>query len=697
MLGPVSVHSEWQLVLLAAAFGGGAALYIAGPFPLAPSAWAIGIGLAGLLILGYSAFRQSISFRLAAFLLLGVTAAAYRVSEGTAPIVTKDTFVRMDARVERLEIRPDRPPRLLLSPLTFSRHDIKIPPHIRLVVRTSMAPGLVPGDIVTLSALLTVPGGPVVPDGYDYARTAYFAGIGAGGYATGPVVRKGPRAQASITTRLLALRLMVADRITGTIPGQAGALAVALTVGFRNNLSLDTESTLRRAGLSHLLAISGLHMGLVTAAAFFFLEFLFAAIPALALRVRPKKLAAVGAWLVALGYLLLSGAGITTIRAFVMVSVALLAVLLDRRVLSLRSVALAALAVLILWPEAVLSIGFQMSFAATAVLVAFYEYAARHGWLKVGERPTGILGRSGRFLQATLLTTLVAQVAVAPFALYHFQSVSLIGVAANLVVVPVVSLLVMPLALLTLSLMPLGLDMVATPILKLALSGTLWLAHGFAAVPMAVVRVGAPDPAFLWGVAVMLVAGLVLRGRWIALPVTGFVILCLLNLPSRQADVLIANGGRVIAARQEGAETMAVAGGRRDSFRDIRWQQYWGLDPLAEDQPLSRRCDTDGCRTIVKGHAISVVRSMEAMRLACGTGDIVILPWRWRRYCHGAQLVIADEDIEEKGPAALFWQGGDVSVKPVLKWANPPIDRPWHPVPWYKRQNARYKPAHKAR
>ncbi|TNE65893.1 MAG: ComEC family competence protein [Alphaproteobacteria bacterium] len=680
ILGPLDLHGEWRLVSLTAGFGAAAAFYIAGPLGLPSLAWT---GVPAGIMLGLMAnpaFRRHFLLQLLAFLLFGAFAAALRVGSGTPSVVAEETYTHLDAVVERVEYRPERATRLWLRPIAFSRKGLHLPPRIRLLVRTELPDTLLAGEHVRLSALLVPPDGPGVPGGYDFARDAYFAGIGAEGYATSAIVRLGPYDPGGWRARMERLRRDVAAEIQDAIPGQAGAVAVALTVGYRNNLTEDTARTLRQAGLSHLLAISGLHMGLVTAAAFFVLEYMFAAIPALALRWRPKKLAAVGAWGIALGYLVLSGASVATIRAFIMVSVAILAVLLDRRVLSLRSVALAALLILVLWPEAVLSIGFQMSFAATAVLVAVYEVVSRKGWLRIGDRSAGPVGRVGRYVMATALTSLVAQAAVAPFALYHFQSVSVIGIAANVVIVPIVSLLVMPLALLALLLMPFGLmTLVATP-LGASLSLVLDLAHYFAAAPMALFRSGAPDDLFLAGITGMLVFALLLRGRWFCLPAAGVMAVLLFVMPARQADILIDSGGRVVATHSATAGNMAIVGGRRGSFRDTSWQQYWGYDPLSPPVRLERRCDTGGCRVpLGAGLYLTQAKSIEALRRACGGGDIVIVPTRWRNLCKSKQLVLNEEELLEKGPLALYLpptaSRGAGAIE--MAWSQPETERPW--------------------
>ena len=216
---------------------------------------------------------------------------------------------------------------------------------------------------------------------------------------------------------------------------------------------------MRDSGLAHLLAISGLHIGLVAGLIFFLVRLALACVEPIALRYPIKKIAAGVAVTGAFGYLVISGATLPTQRAFVMVSIVMAAVMLDRTAISLRLVALAAGIILILSPEALLSASFQMSFAAVIALVAVYEYAAPRtaAWRERG----GILSsRIAMFVAATILTTVVASLATAPFAIYHFNRVALFGLLANMLAVPMMAMWIMPTGLLSMLLMPLGLEWV---------------------------------------------------------------------------------------------------------------------------------------------------------------------------------------------------------------------------------------------
>lgn len=671
------VHGEWRLLLLAAVFCSVCALYIGVSVqPPGLTACLLALMIFSCLVILRRAGR-SLGAQVLLVILLAAAAASARVHLVAAPRLTEERYVSMEGYVEAFDRRPDRAPRLVLAPTLIDEQLSGLPERVRLIVRTRAPDKLERGSKVALKAILAPPSPPVVPGGYDFARAAFFDGVGAEGYAASSIRVLAPPSAAASGWRDAVERTRddTAQELMRLLPSQAGAVAVALTVGDRHYIDKETAADIRDAGLAHLLAISGLHMGLITAAAFFVFEYLFAAVPQVALRIRPKKIAAVAAWGIACAYLLMSGMGIATVRAFIMISVGLLAILFDRRVLSLRSIALAVFAVLILWPEAVLSVSFQMSFAATAALVAVYELLSRKGLTARGD--AGPFKRLLRFILFMGFTSLVAQLAIAPFALYHFQTLSLIGIVANIVVVPIMSVLIMPLALLTMVLMPLGLHAWPAALLGLGLEQVIWLAGYFAHFPFAVYRAGAPGELYLAVASIVFGALLVLRHRLLA-PTLLLVYIALLFVPfGRTADVLIDRQGRVVSRADSASGRLLIVGGRRDSYRDENWRRYWGLDLEHEAGVLHRRCDASACRTALGGDRfVTVLKAMPALRQACDAGDIVVGPRRWRSYCEGDGVYLFEESFDHLGVAAVYYpdREGDGMA---FRWSKPQGKRPW--------------------
>ncbi|MBC6417251.1 MAG: ComEC/Rec2 family competence protein, partial [Rhodospirillales bacterium] len=254
------------------------------------------------------------------------------------------------------------------------------------------------------------------------------------------------------------------------------------------------QEAYRRPGLAHLLAISGLHVGLIATIFFFSLRALLALSPSLALNWPIKKIAALVTAVLLPFYLPMVGASVPTQRACLMTLVVLAAVLLDRRAISMRLVAVAALVVLALAPESLLTASFQLSFAAVTALVAAYEVwqLRRPGW-KGG---AGLRSRLLLYFLGVLASSMIATLSTAPFAAYHFHRLALYGLAANLLAVPLTAFWIMPFCLLSYLLLPLGLEQFALTPLGWGLEVLNTTAQGFSALPGATLNLPAMP---LWG------------------------------------------------------------------------------------------------------------------------------------------------------------------------------------------------------
>ncbi|WP_367648191.1 ComEC/Rec2 family competence protein [Ruegeria arenilitoris] len=335
-------------------------------------------------------------------------------------------------------------------------------------VRISMhgpATNLLPGQRIMTTGHLSAPQGPVEPGGFDFRRHAWFQRLGAVGYTRVPVLTIAPASAANGGVPVTYWRISISNHVQNLLPGEVGGFAAAVTTGDRSGLRSDTLLSLRASNLAHLLAISGLHMGLLTGFVFLACRVGFSAVPSAALRLPVKKLAAVCAMVSATIYFLLSGGNIATERAFVMVLVMLGALLLDRRAISLRAVAVAALIVLAMRPESLLGPGFQMSFAATTALVAVF-----------GALRNQVLVSGPKWLKqfiGLILSSAIAGFATAPIGAAHFNTMSHFGLLANLLSVPVMGAIVVPAAVLSAFLAPVGLEWVALTVMGIGLKWIL--------------------------------------------------------------------------------------------------------------------------------------------------------------------------------------------------------------------------------
>jgi competence protein ComEC len=427
----------------------------------------------------------------------------------------------------------------------------------------SPAGDIKPGDTLQLTASLSAPSAPALPGGHDFARAAYYQRIGAVGYALKPpqkvVLADLPEPDLALRIRAAVedLRQDIGRRIEVALPGERGALAAALITGERGGISQETTDAYRDSGLVHILSISGLHMAIMAGAVFALLRFALATIPALALTQPIKKWAAAGGAVGAILYFAISGGSAATLRSAIMMVVMFLAIMLGRPAIAMRNVAIAALLILIVYPESLLDVGFQMSFAAVAALVAAYE-AIRGHFDRSGMTPGPVM-RAGLFLGGILFSTLIAGFAVTPLSVYHFHAMQHYAPLANLIAVPVCNLLVMPAALATLVALPFGLEAAPLWLMGMGIDMMGWTARFVAALPGAVTHVAqVPDLAF----ASALMGGLWLvlwQKRWrlagIPLILAGLAIAPSVERP----DVLIGREGALVAVRDQDGRLAAHA------------------------------------------------------------------------------------------------------------------------------------------
>lgn len=542
-----------------------------------------------------------------------------------------------------------------------------------------------PGDIITIRAGLLPPPPPTMPGDFDYARQIWFQGIGALGYGISkPEIIKTDTDASRFTNRQ---RLVMAEDIRAIIAGDAGGMAAALITGMRSGISFDVVDNMRNSGLAHLLAISGLHMGLLCGAAFFFSRFLLSRSEYLTLHYPIKKWAAVIAIGAGVVYVILSGGSTPTVRAFIMVSILFLGVLVDRKAISLRLVAIAAMVILVLSPEAVLSVSFQMSFAAVVALVAAYEKVNMR-WLKLSQQSRGWVRKAVFYIGTMLFTTLVAELAIAPFALFHFNKLVQYGLIANLVAMPVMASWVMPCIVAYLVLYPFGLGQLALYPMSYGLEVIMYVAEtvshtpgsyslipSMGLVPLVLITLGA-----LWFA--------IWRTRWknFGIPIVIIGVMAALFTP--QPDILIDNSGRLIGVRNADQD-ITLSSLRAGRMTRQRWAQRngqekaekWSYNGEGDTGEIWMSCDALSClyRPAHKSTEtlIALVKDELALTEDCMNAQVVISLVPVEIDCPSASLVIDRWDFYHKGGHALWLpekSGGWITVKTV---AGSRGDRPW--------------------
>ena len=512
----------------------------------------------------------------AALVLAGCVLAGARAHHVAGPVLGWRYYGPIEGRVVGIDRSASDAVRVTLDRVQLSRvPPDRTPKRVRLSIHAA-TPGAEPraGEYMGATGHLSPPSGPVEPGGFDFQRHAWFQGLGAVGYTRVPIVAL---AQGEGGQWMFRIRMALSAKVQAALPGETGGFAAAIMTGDRSGMGQDTLTALRVSNLAHLLAISGLHMGLLTAFVFGAFRYGLALVPWIALRAPVKPLAAGLALVVAAFYLGLSGGSIATERAFIMVAVMLVAVMLARRALSLRSVALAALIVLVLRPEALMSPGFQMSFAATTALIAVF------GWLQHEAVPRG--PKWLRPVIAVVVSSGVAGLATAPIAAAHFNQFAHYGLIANLVSVPLMGALVMPAAVFSVCLMPLGLEWLGLWIMGLGLDWILGVAHWISALDGARGMVPSPGAAVLPLLSFGALTVVLWQGWGRLAGLAPMTLAFVLWWTGDRPRVLIADTGGLVGVMTPQGRALSTAKG--DGFAALNWLENDG-DPATQEEAASR-------------------------------------------------------------------------------------------------------------
>lgn len=500
------------------------------------------------------------------------------LTEGTDPLVLEGRVVAIEQQDKALKLTLDAlswPS--LQTPLSVQK--VKVTARGRLGRRMPEI-----GARVQMKAVLLPPKAAGIPGAYDLRRKAFFEGIGATGYALTPP-QTIPPAEARQTwwdrsyASLQDYRHRLTQLLRQSMPGEVGAIAAALITGDRAGISEHTRTAFADAGIAHILAISGLHLSIISGFIFLVVRGCLSLIPPIAVRFHAKKIAAAVAMIATTFYLLICGNTIPAQRAKIMTTLLLLAILVDRRAITLRSVSLAAIAILLLQPEALVGASFQLSFAAVVALVCGYELfrtvVAR--WQK---KDQGVVMRFIGYFLATLTSSILATLATTPFTVFIFHKLSLVGIASNLLAIPLVSFAIMPLLVIFIACIPLSGLPAVTWSLSQSLEALIQIADISSRWPGAYIPVPIiPASYFLACVGGMLWLCL-WRGsvRWwgslpILLALYGTVI-------APRPQIFVSEGGRFVGVVQKGVGYVNTLSQER--FLRKVWTDMMALQTLAK-------------------------------------------------------------------------------------------------------------------
>jgi competence protein ComEC len=593
------------------------------------------------------------------FFLLGITSASIRDYSTQTPLVEKDQFVEIRADIKSItRVSGGKAKRVLLENIDIldDNKDLALET-IRLRSYHFKGNDWSSGDRVQITAKLLAPSEPIIPNGFDFRTKARFDGLSATGFTIKDAILIKESKQNTLSLQLL--REKISHSVYNVLDPDIAGIALALLTGERSGIDKDDNEAMRVSGLAHILAISGLHIGLVAGCVFFFVRLLLSIIPNLALHYPIKKWAAGLAILVAFMYMILAGGTVPTIRAFTMTALVLTAIILDRSAINLRLVAVAALIIMILTPETILGPSFQLSFAAVIALIAFYQGAGRQ-WLTNGNsyHPAW---RSFYYLAGIIATTVIATLATAPFTISFFNRIALFSVFSNILAMPLMTFLVMPFGLLALILMPFGLSDLIWPIMGYGIENIITIARAIADYEYADLYMPSLSSTQQIIIGIGFVFLVLWRGnlRWLGGVAIFLILLANANTHFHRIYIDDKSDKALIVNTDVDAYYQF---GRIGRYAKKQWMSDVGTSPLTPVNNIPS-CDDFMCVYKTKSYIITFLKNPMFVSRACELSDIIIANFPINdRQCRKPSVIIDRFDSWKHGVHMIEFNEQDYRI-----------------------------------
>ena len=579
--------------------------------------------------------------------------------------------------------------RLTLEDVRLDGADHPLSRHLHVRLRANDATELGAGDTIRVRALVRPPAPPAYPGGWDLQRDAFFAGLGGGGYALGTAERLARTAPGGVHRIVQALREAIARQVAAAVPGAAGTVCITLLTGESRGIPEGEHDAFRASGLAHLLAVAGLHIGIVMGWTMLLARTGFAASEHASLFWPTKRLAAVAALAAGGGYMVLTGMHVPIVRSFAMACLVTVAVLAGRQAVSLRGLALAATVLILLEPQEVPGVSFQMSFSAVLALISGYELL--RPWLRALDG-SAWYRRLAVHVACLALTSALAGTFSMPYGAYHFGRIQVYFVISNMAAVPLTALWVMPAGLVGLLLMPFGLDWLAFVPMGWGAEAILWVARTATALPASTLDV--PHmPA--WGLGAVSL-GIAWLGLWRSrIRLAGLVAISVGVLSpawDRPPDLLVSADARLIAVRTPAGVFMQSTGGSQRFTRDS-WLQYWGggaalpMPGSGEAADGAVACARDACLLRPRPGVPAALLARGGVGEWCRSVGIVVSAEPARGLCPRPWPALVDRFTVWRQGAAAIWLQPHGRAR-VLTDREARGTRPWVPPPPEPRSKA---------
>lgn len=413
------------------------------------------------------------------------------------------------------------------------------PRRVRVKIRDMDARNLNIGDYIESSVYLAPPIGPILPGAYDFGMDAYFSNIGAYGYSMGKVRIIDSNHGGSFLTNLVNLiRKKLYYIFLENMGSRGGNFAAALFLGEQRGIDKRILQDMRLAGISHILCVSGMHLSLVAGIFYFLPRIIFNFSDNIAFNFNIRKLSAIISIIASFAYLMISSAGIASVRAFIMTFLVMCAIIINRKVLSLRSIAIAAFVIIMMNPEYILYPSFQLSFMAACSLMAGYEiYSSHRSYLHVNSKH--ILAKILNNIILNIYSSIVITIGTGGLIIYHFYIISNYVILGNLLTLPIVAFVVMPIGILSIILAPFGLEHASLKVMEYSINLIITIANYITNMKNSVYYFGHIDHKYLLFLLFGLFWIIICQGRCRFLGIIPFILSIILMIMAPKPSLLV--------------------------------------------------------------------------------------------------------------------------------------------------------------
>ena len=645
--------------------------------------WYISVIAVSCLLIIYLLFRNKytmlsyISFSLL-IIALGFGNASFRSYYLDSPIIPNDGFYELEGRIINVDNNYKGIERYIISDLLIYGQDIiNTPKKIRLTIRTENN-GAEIGDIIKVRARLSKPPRPVIPNGYNFARKAYFSQIGAIGFSLSDIeiIKEYNDNNRVINNYISYIRDKISSYNNEILGTEKGAISSALLVGKRYAIDDEILDNIRASGIAHLLAISGLHLVMVTGITFLVIRKLLSLSLYIAEYYNTKKLAAIVAILVGFFYLAITGYPVSAQRAFLMSLMFFLAIMIDRESMPIYSVAWSALIILIISPENILEPGFQMSYSAVIALVSSYSFFNER-LNRNNFKDISFIRKSIKYIFNIALSSFIASLATTPFAIYHFNQYSLYGIITNLIAVPLTTLWVMPFGMLSMLLYPLNLGYIALIPMGWGIDILISISSYIAGLPNS----SGVTSSLSSNIILLMVFG----GLWLALWVSsiriigGIIIIISIIIAyikhDNIADIIIGGENDISYAFIDKInDRILYSDNYNNNYQDDIWAKKIGVENkynISDIEHDNYLCDEYSCIYKLKGKVISFIKDPMAISEDCEKADILVNMTYYSEKdisisgCRDVDIIINRYDLHKNGTYIITIVNNDIQIDNV--------------------------------